>query len=91
MGIFLGVRSDEYVDHAGAKKASMKLAVCFHGLVSNRKFVDYIKKFGHVGFPAGSQVARKLARHPSPPVLQSSLPVELQWPHTVLNEPSYDT
>ena len=69
----------------------MKLAVWFHGLVSNRKFVDYIKKFGHAGFSAGLQVARKLARHPSPPVLQSSIPVELQWQHTALNEPSYDT
>ena len=74
-----------------AQKASMKLAVWFHGLVSNRKFVDDIKKFGHAGFSAGSQVARKQARYPSPPVLQSSIPVELQWQHTALNEPSYDT
>jgi hypothetical protein len=36
--------------------------------------------------PVRKQV-RKQARHPSPPVLQSSLPVELQWQHTVLNEP----
>ena len=39
------------------------------------------------GSQEGSLAVRKQARHPSPPVLQSSLPVELQWQHTVLNEP----